>query len=47
MGPPKSRFHDGIGVIKMYLEREFSGGPMVRTLSFHCRGLVSKPWSGN
>ena len=27
--------------------REFSGGPVVRALHFHCRGHGFNPWSGN
>ena len=27
--------------------REFPGGPVVRTLCFHCRGCGFNPWSGN
>ena len=26
---------------------EFPGGPIVRTLSFHCREHKFDPWSGN
>ena len=26
--------------------REFPGGPVVRTLSFHCQGRRFSPWSG-
>ena len=27
--------------------REFPGGPVVRSPSFHCQGLRFDPWSGN
>ena len=27
--------------------REFPGGPVVRTLCFHCRGHRFEPWLGN
>ena len=27
--------------------QEFFGGPVVRTLRFHCRGPRFNPWSGN
>ena len=27
--------------------RDFSGGPVVETLSFQCRGPGFNPWSGN
>ena len=27
--------------------RDFPGGPVVKTLRFHCRGYRSDPWSGN
>ena len=26
--------------------RDFSGGPVVKTLHFHCRGCGFDPWSG-
>ena len=26
---------------------EFPGGPVVRTLGFHCQGCGFNPWSGN
>ena len=29
------------------LWKEFPGGPVVRTLHFHCRGHRFDPWSGN
>ena len=29
------------------LDREFPGGPVVRTPCFYCRGLGFDPWSGN
>ena len=32
--------------IKKCLWREFPGGPVVRTLSFHCRGPRFNPWLG-
>ena len=28
-------------------ERDFSGGPVVKTLGFHCRGHGFHPWLGN
>ena len=33
--------------MKFPLERDFSGGPVVKTLCFHCRGCGFDPWSGN
>ena len=27
--------------------RDFPGGPVVKTLHFHCRGYGFDPWSGN
>ena len=27
--------------------RDFSGGPVIKTLCFHCRGDGFNPWSGN
>ena len=29
------------------MSREFPGGPVVKTLRFHCRGPGFGPWSGN
>ena len=29
------------------LHREFPGGPVVKTLSFHCKGHGFHPWPGN
>ena len=28
-------------------ERDFPGGPVVKTPSFHCKGRGFDPWSGN
>ena len=33
--------------IKNPVVREFPGGPVVRTLRFHCRGPGFDPWSEN
>ena len=27
--------------------KDFPGGPVVKTLCFHCRGLGFNPWLGN
>ena len=32
---------------KLQATRDFSGGPVVRTLCFHCRGHRFDPWSQN
>ena len=34
-------------VNKQYICWEFPGGPVVRTLCFHCRGYGFHPWLGN
>ena len=28
-------------------QRDFPGGPVMKTLSFHCRAHEFNPWSGN
>ena len=33
--------------IKNYTHGDFPGGPVVRTLRFHCQGPACDPWSGN
>ena len=33
--------------IKKMLLGDFAGGPVAKTLSFHCRGCGFNPWSGN
>ena len=35
-----------IGSLLEYGLGEFPGGPVVRTLHFHCRGLGFDPWLG-
>ena len=32
---------------KVKINRDFSGGPVVKTSHFHCRDLGFNPWSGN
>ena len=32
---------------KLEASRDFPGGPVLRTLHFHCRGHGFDPWSGN
>ena len=33
--------------LKNILDRDFPGGPVVKTLYFHCRGTLYFPWMGN
>ena len=33
--------------LKNVMEQDFPGGPLVKTLSSHCRGPRCDPWSGN
>ena len=39
------RLDDSFSIFKV--TREFPGGPVVRTLCFHCWGCRFHPWSGN
>ena len=39
---PLMRLMSNIGVV-----RDFPGGPVIKTLYFHCRGQRFHPWSGN
>ena len=39
---PLMRLMSEIGVV-----RDFPGGPVIKTLFFHCRGQGFDPWSGN
>ena len=34
-------------IIYLKISRDFHGGPVAKTLGFHCRGPVFDPWSGN
>ena len=36
-----------IAIVIVGVGGDFSGGPVVRTPSFHCRGHGFDPWSGN
>ena len=38
---------EGVVGCKITNMRDFSGGPVVKTLRFHCRGHRFDPWSGN
>ena len=33
--------------IQKRMRGDFPGGPVVKTLHFHCRGLGFDPWSGS
>ena len=33
--------------LRKYCRRDFPGGPVVKTLRFHCRGHRFDPWLGN
>ena len=53
MSRPPSRV-SGVGtliirtvLIKTICYRDFPGGPVVKTPSFHCRGHRFDPWPGN
>ena len=41
LGPPS------VLPVKMEHSRNFPGGPVIKTLSFHCRGPRFDPWSRN
>ena len=48
----KQRPNTAINKINKYIKkkkkcREFPGDPVVRTLSFHCKGCSFNSWSGN
>ena len=36
-----------MAIIKKSTNRDFPGGPVVKTPSFQCRGHGFNPWSGN
>ena len=36
-----------MGKVQENKQRDLPGGPVVKTLRFHCRGRRFDPWSGN
>ena len=43
----KNVFMRNTFIYSKWRTREFSGGPVVRTPHFHCRGHRLDPWLGN
>lgn len=44
---PPGRFSQVSKALIKLQEGDFSGGPLVNTLDFHCRELRFTPWLGN